>query len=148
MGMTAATVDPVLCICILDVKSLSVTDVKGFDYRASISYDSSNTMAENMGEVKAPPRLPVYKFRGKLIPDLIYISPNLSIRSSILTGALKYLYQLYVFERRQYVPTPFGLLDGYRIRLRLLLLEYIKSTTTDGMRKWIFTLRTPNVTNV
>ena len=31
MGVTAATSEPVLCICILAAKSLSVTDVKGFD---------------------------------------------------------------------------------------------------------------------
>ena len=31
MGLTYANGDPVLCICILTVKSLIVTDVKGFD---------------------------------------------------------------------------------------------------------------------
>ena len=30
MGMIAEIGEPVLCICILDTKSLSVTDVKGF----------------------------------------------------------------------------------------------------------------------
>ena len=38
-------------------QSVSVTDVKGFDYRASIPYESSNTMEENMGEGKALPGL-------------------------------------------------------------------------------------------
>ena len=59
MGMTAATGDPVLFIFILAAKSLSVTDVKGFDYRASIPYESSKTTEENMGEGKALPGLPV-----------------------------------------------------------------------------------------
>ena len=59
MGMTAATGEPVLCICILDAKTLSVTDVKGFDYRAKIPHDSSKTMEENLGEGKALPGLPV-----------------------------------------------------------------------------------------
>ena len=36
MGLTAATGEPVLCICILVAKSLSVTNVKGFYYRTSI----------------------------------------------------------------------------------------------------------------
>ena len=36
MGLTAATGDTVLCICILAAKSLSVTDIKGFYYRMSI----------------------------------------------------------------------------------------------------------------
>ena len=49
MGMTDATGEPVLCICILSAKSLSVTDVKGFYYHASIPSESSNTTKENMG---------------------------------------------------------------------------------------------------
>ena len=64
MGLTAATGDPVLCICILDAKSLSVNDVKGFDYHTSIPYDSSKTMDENMVEYKALPGLLVCKFGG------------------------------------------------------------------------------------
>ena len=64
MGMTSAKVDSVLFICILADKSLSVTDVKGFDYRASIPFNSSKTMEENMGEGKALTGLPVLKFRG------------------------------------------------------------------------------------
>ena len=59
MGMNTATGDPVLCICILAAKTLSVTDVKGFDYRAKIPHDSSKTMEENLGEGKALPGLPV-----------------------------------------------------------------------------------------
>ena len=76
MGLTAAIGEPVLCIYVLAAKSLSVTDVKGFDYRASIPYDSINTMEENMGEVKALPGLKVCKFRVKLIPGLMCISPK------------------------------------------------------------------------
>ena len=76
MGLTAATGKTVLCICILAAKSLSVTDVKEFDYRASIPYDSSNTTQENMGEGKALPGLKVCKFKGKLIPYLMCISPK------------------------------------------------------------------------
>ena len=64
MGMTAATGKPVLCICILAAKSLSVTDVKVFYYRASIPYDSINIMEENMREFKALPGFPVCNFRG------------------------------------------------------------------------------------
>ena len=119
MGMTAATVDPVLCICILDAKSLSVTDAKGFDYRASKPYDSSNTREENMGEGKALPVLPVCKFRGELIPGLMCMSPKGLISSYILTESLKYLDQINVFQRRQDGPTPFGLLDGHGSRLQL-----------------------------
>ena len=59
MGMTDATDEPVLCICILSAKILSVTDVKGFDYHASILCDSSKTMEENMREGKALLGLPV-----------------------------------------------------------------------------------------
>ena len=65
MGLTYVTGEPVLCIYILATKSLSITDVKGFDYRASILYDSSKTVEENMVEVKALHGLPVCKFRGK-----------------------------------------------------------------------------------
>ena len=43
IGLTAATCELVLCICILDAKTLSVTYVKGFDYLASIPYESGNT---------------------------------------------------------------------------------------------------------
>ena len=64
MGLAAETYEPVLCIGILATKILSVTGFKVFDYCASISYNSSNTMEENMVEVKALPVLPVYKFRG------------------------------------------------------------------------------------
>ena len=71
MGMTSATGEPVLCICILATKILSVTDAKVFDYRESIPYASSNTMEENIREGKALPGLPVCKFRGKSIPGLI-----------------------------------------------------------------------------
>ena len=39
MGMTAATSEPVLCIYILAAKILSITDVKGFYYRAYIPYE-------------------------------------------------------------------------------------------------------------
>ena len=59
MVMTAATGDPLFCICILAATSLGVTDLKGFDYRASIQYDSIKTTEENMVEGKALPRLPV-----------------------------------------------------------------------------------------
>ena len=44
MRMASATGEPLLCICILAVKNLSVTDVKVFNYRVSILYDSSKTM--------------------------------------------------------------------------------------------------------
>ena len=44
MRLTAATRETVLCIFILAAKSLSVIFVKGFDYRASVSYESSNNM--------------------------------------------------------------------------------------------------------
>ena len=76
MGMTDAAGETLLCICILAAKSLSVTDVKGFYYRAKIPYDSSKTMEENMREGKALPRLPVWKLRGELIPCLMYMSPK------------------------------------------------------------------------
>ena len=65
MGMSTATGEPVLCICILAAKNLSVTDVKGFDYRTSIPYESSKTTKENMVEGKVLNGLPVWKFRGK-----------------------------------------------------------------------------------
>ena len=71
-----------------------------------------------------------------------------SISSEILTEALKYLDQLNVFERRQDGPTPFGLLDGHGSRLQLPFLEYINSSTPDEQRKWMFTLGTPNATDV
>ena len=138
--MTAATGATVLCICILAVKSLSVTDVKGFYYRASIPYDSSKTMEENMVEGKAIPGLPVCKFRGKLIPGLMYMTPKRSISSDIITEALKYLDQLNIFERRQDGPTPFGLLDSHGSTLHLPFLEYINSTTPDEQSKLIFNL--------
>ena len=108
MCLTAATSDPVLCICILYAKSLSVTDVKGFNYRASIPYESSKTMVGNMVKGKELPGLPVFKIRGKSIPDLMCMPPKGSIRSKILTEVLKYLDQLNVFERRKYGPNPFG----------------------------------------
>ena len=66
IGLNSVTGEPVLCICILAAKGLSVTDVKGFYYRTYIPYDSSNTMEENMGEGKALPGFPVWKFRGGL----------------------------------------------------------------------------------
>ena len=59
VGLSAANSEPLLCIFIFYDKSLSVCDVKGFYYRASIPYDSSKTMEENMGEGKALPGLPV-----------------------------------------------------------------------------------------
>ena len=59
MGLTASTSEPVLCLCILAAKSLSLTDVKGFYYCASIPYESSKTMKKNMVEVKALPGLSV-----------------------------------------------------------------------------------------
>ena len=59
MGLTAATGEPVLCICILAAQSLSVADVKGLDYRASILCDSSKTIEENMVYIKSLSGLPV-----------------------------------------------------------------------------------------
>ena len=73
---------------------------------------------------------------------------KVSISSEILTEALKYLDQFNVFERRQDGPTSFGLLEGHGIRLLLKFLEYINSTKTDGQRKWIFNLETPNLTDI
>ena len=89
MGLTNATGEPVLCICILAAHCLSFTGVKGFYYRVSIPYDSINTSKRKMGEVKALPGLPVCKVRVKSIPGLMYMSPKVSIRSDILTEALK-----------------------------------------------------------
>ena len=66
MGLTDATGEPELCICIFAAQILSVTDVKGLYYRASIPYDSGNTMEENIGKGKSIPGLPVCKFRGGL----------------------------------------------------------------------------------
>ena len=97
IGITDATDETVLCICILATKSLNVTDVKGSYYRASIPYESSATMEENMGEGKELPGFPVYKFRGKLIKSWMCISPKGLISSEIRTEALKYLDQLNVF---------------------------------------------------
>ena len=76
--------------------SLSVTDVKLFNYLASISYDSSKNMEENIGEVKSLPGLPVCKFRGESIPGFMCMSPKGSIISDILNEVLKYVgIQLY-----------------------------------------------------
>ena len=135
MDLTAATGEPVLCISILAVKSLSVTDVKGFDYRVSIPYDSSKTTEENMGEGKSLHGLPVCKFSCKPIPGLMCMSPKVSIRSNILTKVLNYLDQHDVFEQRQDGPTPFVLLGVHGIRLQLLFLECINSATPDGIKK-------------
>ena len=44
MGVTAATDEPVLYIYVLSARTLSVTDVKVFDYSASILYELSNTV--------------------------------------------------------------------------------------------------------
>ena len=85
MVLTTANGEPVLCICILAAKSLSVTDVKLFDYRESIPYDSRKTMEETMGEGKSLPEFTFYKFRGGLIPGLMYISLKVSISSEFLT---------------------------------------------------------------
>ena len=148
MGLTSATGDPVLCICILDTQSLSVTDFKGLDYCTSIPYDPSKTMEENMGDRKTLIGFPVWKFRGKSIPYLMCMSPKVSISSDILTEALNYLDQLNVLKRRQYGPAPIGLLDFHGSRPHLPLLEYINSKTSDGLRKWIQTIITPNDTNV
>ena len=59
-----------------------------------------------------------------------------------------HLDHLNVFERHQYGPTPFELLDGHGRRLQLPFLEYINSTTPDGLRKWTQNLVTTNNTNV
>ena len=125
IGLTAATGETVLCIWILAAKSLIVTDVKRFYYRTIIPYDSSKTTEENMGEGKAITGLPVWKFRGELIPGLMCMSPKGSISSKIVTEAIKYLDQINVFERHQDGPSPFGLLDGHGSRLQLPFLEYI-----------------------
>ena len=113
-GMTDATGETVLFICILSAKSLS--------YCAYIPYGSSKTMEENMGEVKSLPGLLVFKFRGEYIPGLICMSPKVSISSDILTKALNYLDKFNIFERRQDGPTPFGLLDVHGSILQLLSL--------------------------
>ena len=76
MGLTDATGEPVLCMWILTANILSVTDVKGYDYRASIPYESGKTMEENMGKGNAPTGLPVYNLRGKLFSDLMCMSPK------------------------------------------------------------------------
>ena len=148
MGMTDATSDPVLCICILTAQSWSVTDVKGLNYRASIPYDSSKTMEEKLYGERQFLGFQYESSGGGWIPGLMCISPKRSIVSKILTEAIKYLDHLNVFERRQDGPTPFGLLDGHGSRLQLPLLEYINSTTPDEQRKWIFTLGTPNAIDV
>ena len=101
-----------------------------------------------MGEGKSLPGFPVFKFRWGVIPALMYVSPQGKIRSEILTEALKYLDQLNVFEQHPDGPTPFGLLDCHGSRLQFPCLEYINSKTYDGLRKCIFTLVTPNATNV
>ena len=100
-----------------------------------------------MGEGKALPGFPVCKFRGKSIPGFMCMSPKISISSTILTEALKYLDQLNFFERHQDGPTPFGLLDVHGSRLQLPFLEYINNTTPDGLIKWIQTLINPNATD-
>ena len=76
MWVTAATGETLLCICILDAQSLSVTYVNIFYYHVSITYDSSKAMEENMVEGRALPGFPVCKFRVKLIPGLICMSPK------------------------------------------------------------------------
>ena len=47
-GMTSETGETGLFIWILDTHILSVTDIKGPNYCASISYGSSKTMEEKM----------------------------------------------------------------------------------------------------
>ena len=76
IGLTAETGETVSCICILASKFLSVTDVKGFDYRASIPYDSIKIMEEKMVEGKVLPGLLVCNFRGGLIPVSMCMSPK------------------------------------------------------------------------
>ena len=78
----------------------------------------------------------------------MWMSPKGSIRSEILTEALKYLDQINVLERHQDGPTPFGLLDAHGSRLQLPLLEYINYSTPDEQRELMFILGTPNATDV
>ena len=74
------------------------------------------------------------------------MSPKGSISPDILNEALRYLDQLNVFERRQDVPNPFGLLDVHGSRLQLLLLEYINSSISYEQSKWMITLGNTNAT--
>ena len=74
MGLTAATGDPVLCIFIFVAQSLSVSDVKIFNYRASIPYDSSKTMEEKMGEGDALPGFPVDGVQPNMSPSISFSS--------------------------------------------------------------------------
>ena len=76
------------------------------------------------------------------------MSPKGSISSEILTEILKYLDQLNFFERSQDSLNPFGLLDSYGSMLQLPFLEYINYTTPDEQGKWVFTLGTPNATDI
>ena len=76
------------------------------------------------------------------------ITPKGSTSYYILTKALKYLDQINLFERHQDGPTPFGLLDCYVSRTNLPFLGYINYTSPDGIRNCVFTLGTPNATDV
>ena len=88
MGLNTGTDEPVLYLSILTAKVLTVADVKGFYYRASIPYESIITMEEKTGGVKALPGLPVCKFSRKLVPGLMSMSLKESISSKILTEAI------------------------------------------------------------
>ena len=59
MGLNTGTDEPVLYLSILTAKVLTVADIKGFYYRASIPYESINTTEGEMIEGKALPGLPV-----------------------------------------------------------------------------------------
>ncbi len=74
---------------------------------------------------------PTCFFQGKHIPCFYGSSPKASIKTTLLTEMLKFLYHLGVYN--QEVCHPFLLLYGYHSRMMLPFLEYIN----DLMTKWL-----------
>ena len=130
LGFTAASGEPVMCAVIFAAKAFRDEWRTGFDPLADW-IGGADDVAGNCGDGKQYPFGPVCRFNGKTIPCYCCCSESGSINGEILTGMLKYLDELEVFDRSTGL-NPFLILDGHGSRFEVEFLEYINTCET----KW------------
>ena len=96
MGLTAATGEPVMCVCIFAGTTIDVNMAQGYDHLSEVKFDDTKSLEYNSGPGKALPGFPTCRFRGKDVPALICATPKGSMTSEILKKMLEKLDELNV----------------------------------------------------
>ena len=154
LGLTNLLGQPIMWRVIFEGKERNVMMESGIDpfhpkyneyIRTTYSTSSYEDFVGNYGQGNLFPGGPVCEFEGHSIPTMIRYSEKGSITSKILTGILKTIDNMGIFQvYQENGAVPFLLVDSHQSRFSPKFLEYI----TNNKHLWKVTIGMPYGTSL